>query len=467
MGITNFNKWLRTNYPIVYSNIKQSYDNLYIDINPILHISINNCTNYTVLIKRIKLNIDNILSKIKPTKNLIFSTDGIPSVAKMILQRERRIAMIRNINIVNESKFINPIILTPETDFMKKLYDELKDHFAYLEEKYNIKVISLLNEPIGESEFKLFNKLKKLSIKYPDDTHAFVSNDADVVVMSMALNKNIFVIYNEKQFKQVHEIDIKKLNNLFKNHLDVCLAILMMGNDYLPKVGYLNLNKIIEIMKDKKIVECRENKINIDYTLLADILFELFKKDKRCKISSIYQLNLTKMKNYMEGLTWCITDYCNAKSKNMFYMYKYKKLVINPIELMYFLMINKKNPISYPLKDSNIEIHRNIYPSIVMPYKVRFLFDKKYSDFLLEKHKIMYEEELCEFCSEIHKNMSICHDSMNYLINYGSGESDDIEIDNIKLKIHDLNIKMKKHKKTHKKLCYDEIITIIRDLKDI
>lgn len=467
MGITNFNKWLRTNYPDVYSSVKLSYDNVYIDINPILHISINNCINYDILIKRIKLNIDNILLKIKPKNKLIFSTDGIPSIAKMILQRERRIAMIRNIDISCENNFINPIILTPETEFMKNLYDELKDYFNNLEKKYSICVISLLNDPIGESEFKLFNELKKQSTKYPDETHAFVSNDADVVVMSMALDKNIFVIYNEKQFKQVHEIDIKKLNNMFKNHLDICLAILMMGNDYLPKVNYLNLNKIIKLLETNKITNITKNQIVINYKTLAEILFVLFRKDKRCNIKSLSNFNMSKMRNYMEGLTWCLTDYYNAKSENMFYMYKYKKLGINPIELIYFLMINKNCPVLYPSKSCDVDIHRNIYPSIVMPHKVRFLINKKHSEFLLDKYKILYEEELCTVCKEFHKNISTYHDSINYLINYGVGETDDKEIDNIKVKIHDFNIKLKKHKRIHKKLPYDEIINIIRDLAEI
>ena len=139
MGITNFNKWLSTNYPSVHTTINyKEYDNVYIDINPILHVSISKAKNEKDLIKRIIWLIDEILKHIMPKKRLIFSTDGIPAFAKMILQRERRIGMVKNLEIKNTNNFINPIILTPGTDFMINLPKLLEEYFMSLKNKYNI-----------------------------------------------------------------------------------------------------------------------------------------------------------------------------------------------------------------------------------------------------------------------------------------------------------------------------------------
>ena len=117
MGITNFNKWLKENYPSIIEEIKyKEYDNVYIDLNPLLHISINKANNNETIIKKLKNLLNDILKKIYPKKRLILSSDGIPSLAKIILQKERRISMVKNITIPeNKNNFISPIILTPGT----------------------------------------------------------------------------------------------------------------------------------------------------------------------------------------------------------------------------------------------------------------------------------------------------------------------------------------------------------------
>ena len=54
MGITNFNKWLEQNYPQIIKKINyKEYDNVYIDLNPILHVSVNKINTYAQLYKRI------------------------------------------------------------------------------------------------------------------------------------------------------------------------------------------------------------------------------------------------------------------------------------------------------------------------------------------------------------------------------------------------------------------------------
>ena len=96
-----------------------------------------------------------------------------------------------------------------------------------------------------------------------------------------------------------------------------------------------------------------------------------------------------------------------------------------------------------------------------MPYKIKFLVKNNYSDFLLKNHKEIYEEELCETCSELHKQISNLVISRKYL------ESIDEDTDKIKKNIFQLNNQFTEHKKkTHKRIQYNKYIEIIKELNN-
>ena len=466
MGIHNFTKWLKASYPVIIKPINyQEYDNVFIDINPILHSAITKAKNEKDLIKRIIWFIDDNLKRFRPKKNLVLSTDGIPSLAKIILQKERRTCMMKNIgNInenINENNFINPLILTPGTEFMDKLPDLLKEYFIELKEKYkNIKVISLISEEYGESEFKLFNKMREISSN--QDTNILVSNDADVVVMALSIIDIIPNIYIGHSGKFYEEINLRKfLKNLNiskdKSNLDYTLLMLLMGNDYIPKVNYIILNKLLPVYNslNLNLIEENNNKLSINTKALARLLLKLFNKNSNYKLSLI---NNNKMKNYLEGLTWCINDYHNSKTKNMLYMYKYKKLGIDPIELLYYLMCN--HTIEYPVQTNPVKIDKKIYPAIVLPYKIKFLVKNNLCDKIFSKYKEFYDEELCEPCKNYHKQMSDLYAARKYL------EDTNQDANIVKKNISNIMKNFCKHKKTtHKRIKYKKYIEIINFLK--
>ncbi len=468
MGITNFNKWLNTNYPSIFSKIERKvYDNVYIDLNPILHVSINKSKNEKDIIKKIQWLTNEILKHIVPRKKLILSTDGIPSFAKMILQRERRINMVKNLDIKNTNNFINPIILTPGTDFMNNLPKLLENYILELNEKYkSIEIFNLMDIEKGESEFKLFEHMKK-NIN-PKETNILVSNDADVVIMALSIttNKNQISIANSGKIYQEINLNtlIKCLGPEYSN-LDFTLLMLLMGNDYIPKVNYVNITKIIPIYKSicKKdsLVKNNKNKYTINNKLFAKILYRLLGKNK-CQIKSLSQLNFEKIENYLEGLVWCLNDYHNCKSDNMLYMYNYVKLGINPAELYYYLQLNNNKIINYPVNNTSISVNRKIYPAIVLPYKIKFLVKNNYSEYLMNNHKEYYEEELCETCKDYHKKLSDLNITRKYL------EDTDQDTEQNKINSHKLCVLLNSHKKTtHKRLEYGKYIEIITELNNI
>ncbi len=474
MGITNFNKWLSQNYPQIIKKIhKSEYDNVFIDLNPILHVGINKSKNTKELLKKVKWLTDEILKKIIPQKRIIFSTDGIPSFAKMILQRERRTNMVKSMGeCKNTENFINPIILTPGTDFSNGLLDHLEDYFKKLREKYpEIEIIELISEDYGESEFKLFNKMKE----FPKERNILVSNDADVVIMALSITdnkKNIYIANNSGN--NFTEINLNKfynmlnLNKLYSN-LDFTFLMLLMGNDYLPKLNFMNINKVLpiyyELAKKDKLVINHNKKLTINNKLFGKIIFRLFGKNKSFKINSLEELNFKKIENYLEGLIWCLNDYHNSKCDNMYYMFEFEKLGISPDELYYYLSLNEKKVIEYPKIPeliNNIIYDKSTYISIVMPYKTKFLINSGFPDYIYENHKYLYEEELCESCYDYHKKLSDLCITKKYL------EDTDCDTDEIKKKIASINMEFSNHKKdTHKKIKSTKYFELINELNNL
>lgn len=462
MGIHNFTKWLKTTYPESVKQITyQEYDNVFIDINPILHSSITKAKTEKDLLKRIIWLITDILKRVRPKKNLVLSTDGIPSLAKIILQKERRISMVKSINNINEKNFISPLILTPGTDFMEKLPELLNDYFDELRTKYkSINITSLITEEYGESEFKLFNKMRQIN-KNKSESNILLSNDADVIVMALSIVNIIPNIYIGHTGKIYEEINLDKFLKCLKNNkgtnLDYTLLMLLMGNDYIPKLNFITLNKLLPAYNslNLKLVEEKDNNLIINNIALSRLLLKLINKNINFKLSNI---NFCKINNYLEGLTWCLNDYHNSKTNNMLYMYKYKKLGIDPVELFYFL-ISQKN-ISYPQQNDNIIINKKIYPAIVLPYKIKFLVKNNLCDKIFTNYKEFYDEELCIECKNYHKQISDLCASRKYL------EDTDQDTNIVKKNISEITKTFCAHKKsTHKRIKYKKYIEIINFLK--
>ena len=481
MGITNFNKWIEQNYPQIIKKINyREYDNVFIDLNPILHVSINKAKSFNELNKRIIWLTDEVLKHIHPKKRLIFSTDGIPSFAKMILQRERRINMVKNLEIKSPDNFISPIIFTPGTKFMNNLPNFLKDYFEKIKNKFdNIELIDLTNLEYGESEFKLFNKMKEIIKLNNQESNILVSNDADVIIMALSQTKDC-EIYIGNSGKIFREISLNKfLDSLNKNNnysnLDYTFLLLLLGNDYLPKLSFIRIEKIIEIYQKIKniykedLIIKKNNRLTVNNNFFAKIIYQFFFNNKKFKSKKLDELNFKKMENYMEGLVWCINDYYKAKNDNMFYMFNYKKNGIDPAELYYYLKIKNKQEIYYPKPKVKTIVNRKIYPAIVMPYKIKFLVKNEYPDKIIDKFKEYYAEELCETCSNYHKQLSNLCCSRKFLEDTNDDSSINLEkIKTIKSSIVKNTKELGSHKKkTHKRLSYDKYIEIIDYLNEI
>ena len=103
MGIPKFARFIVTRYPLVLQKLKEnsevcSLDNLYIDLNGVIHIVSHNNSFEKMMSKRsfedifqdVFKYVDQLIHITKPTKTLVIAADGVAPRAKMNQQRSRR-----------------------------------------------------------------------------------------------------------------------------------------------------------------------------------------------------------------------------------------------------------------------------------------------------------------------------------------------------------------------------------------
>ena len=472
MGIQNFHKWLMSKYPqsqIDINTIKNKHEHLYIDMNFLLHYCSYgiNIDDEKTLIQRITNNITFLINTLKPTLSITLVTDGSPPLAKLITQRKRRILMARK----DDSECINHLKLTVGTEFMESLGTKLHDYITKMKLKYNIEIKTIFQQS-NEAEI---NILKKINTRNVNEMNIIVSNDADTIILSSSsLNQNI-CIANLNSGKKIVMYSIKKLMELFTteykvSNLDFVFSMLLMGNDYLPKVHYINFDTILKsFTKNKYLIKydthkkCTFNNENmIEY--ITNVVCNISKgMNRRYKLINY---NHDKIKYYLEGIIWCITNY--VTNSCLKYDYMYVNGQIEPLDLLYFFEINNTINIEYPLPLFN-SISKEIYPILILPKKAIHLINTKYHDLIKSNKELqfLYEEEECPLCINYHIEISSIHKKIKEIQLYA--ELDDNkdtetiydEILPYKKKLGKLSPQIEKHKLSHNSIKLNDIYKVI------
>lgn len=346
MGITNFYSWLRNKYgqcfhQINYSNI--TYEHIYFDVNYLLHYCFYNSKNEKHLIDKIYANLDFYLCMFNITKSITFGIDGIPSDAKILLQCKRR----ESYPEPKDPNF-NQSMFSPGTDFMHRLVEYLEKYIqsrSYLYQYRQIEFTIHDSSQYGEAEMKYCNQLIKNHKKCLYDRHLIIGMDADIIVMLMSLYQinNINIL-----MKQGFKYDILSLddltNELFNKYkinrtrlnvrLDFVLLSLLCGNDYFPKLGFTNIDKIWSAYEIIKKPIMYYSSINLES--FSDFMLEIVKQLNK-KYINIKSINFEQdlYKNYIDGLIWCYDMYMNCECKDFAFISYFKS--INPLALLYYL----------------------------------------------------------------------------------------------------------------------------------
>lgn len=423
MGITNFQKETKKTYSDAHKDKwLESYDNLYIDLNFVLHHVCYLSKNIPDLLARFRDYLMGIIVQTNPKKRIILAADGPAPLAKLILQRKRRQDMVKLLETdVDLSKNLN-LNLSPGTEFMTNIEKSLEGFIKYVKTKYNVEVITLITDS-DEGEIKIKHSLQKIQLKNPSDTHIVYSGDSDVILLLFAcedltkiyqnFGKNVilslgklFDIHVEKFCGVIdmnnNDYEIKKRN--IKN--DFVFINFLMGNDYFPKVQFIKLEtlwsayaKIFKLRKKCLITLNNNNQIIIDPIFFHDLMFYTSTKIKPCYLNK-FQMSDLKHKfyeDYVTGLFWCFNMYISGKCTNYRYIYDHDQ---SPH--ITGLMLTVINHCTYDItKFHSIDV--DLYGILLIPEKAKKLLSKEQSliaELLVEKFPILYEEERCNICKK-------------------------------------------------------------------
>lgn len=293
MGVPGFFVWLMKHN--VHDNIIlkkiENIHNLYFDANClfhpkcfdilILHSDITDTLKLEdLMIKRILKYIQYIIDFVNPSELIYIAVDGVAPIAKINQQRKRRYKSVIDMeytNKMNKKYKINKntswsnIVITPGTNFMKKLDSAIKIYF-----KGNKKVIYSSYKECGEGEHKIIRYIKKHT---KNKRNIIYGLDADLIFLSMSAYsidseifllrelqqlknttqpitedvseplcylsiKNVIDTYNEyilnklKENEEFLDIDLNKKYDFSKDFILLCF---MLGNDFLPNLPSINI----------------------------------------------------------------------------------------------------------------------------------------------------------------------------------------------------------------------------------
>lgn len=473
MGIKDFHKSIKEYYPKAFKrNWLYVYDHIYIDINFALHNCSYGAKSEDEIFARLLKFFENIFKETIPVKSITVGADGVAPLAKLLLQRKRRLTISKNDASKSDTKdnHVSSLIFTPGTIFMIELRAKLEKFLKYIGNIYQVK-INYLQDEIDEAELKIKYKLMENMNDYPNDTHIVVTNDADVVVMLTTLKnyQNAFIYCKNKDRDT---ISIGKLIDLHTDRvgctlnpgLDFTLLSIMLGNDYLPKVGLINFDKLWDSYK------CLTNfypdgiineKLIINKSFFLGLLFNLIHKTKKNLINKIKKedCNVSLHDNYLDGLMWCIHTYFEGTCFRYNYMYEYQN-VPNLIGLLLNLIKNKKElKINMELYDP---IDYKLYAILVLPKSAKKLIDKKYHKFI-DTSDVLYDQEECEKCNDMCEKIRKMNKKIIDHKNNNSDSDSETESNYLNDELKKMSKILSLHKSLHTELAYDDIEKIISE----
>jgi len=238
-------------------------------------------------------------------KYIFISMDGMPSMAKIIEQKRRKV-MSYLINgfkkkIFQESKSkIDDVRMTyenilysfektkiyPMSPFMDKLYEYLTSKQFINEMKSQFKKIETINisghTQNGEGEKKIMTDLIKMGVN--NQKCVIFSPDSDAIILMVLIrniiNRTASLAINLQKTKNTIDIDLIRYNSsddkyeyISANELchklyeyvktrtsltldedrvtnDICFIFTLLGNDFMPKIESINVKRDMEILLD-------------------------------------------------------------------------------------------------------------------------------------------------------------------------------------------------------------------------
>ncbi|XP_076050628.1 5'-3' exoribonuclease 1-like isoform X2 [Oratosquilla oratoria] len=305
MGIPKFYGWTSERYPCVSEIVKEyqipEFDNLYLDMNSIIHTWSNpddadphfRITEEKIF-KDIFHHIEVLFRLIQPRKVFFMAVDGVAPLSKMNQMRRGRFsvawgveeqeqqAVERGEELPKEARFDSSCI-TPGTVFMDRLDKQLQ-YFVSNKITHNrlwqhCKVIYSGHLTPGEGEHKIMEYIRYSKAQPdhdPNTRHCFYGMDADLIILGLTSHEPHFsilredlrfgvkkdqkctTILEETTFHLLHlslmreyiDYEFSSLRELLpfeyciENIIDDWVFMgFLVGNDFIPPLPHLHIDK--------------------------------------------------------------------------------------------------------------------------------------------------------------------------------------------------------------------------------
>ncbi|CAG8590494.1 11830_t:CDS:10 [Funneliformis mosseae] len=331
MGVLHFFWWLCYKYPQIIEKVNTSdeFDNLYLDMNGIIHICCNQdkgsspATEEEMMMK-ICDHTERIFDMIRPQKVLYIAIDGVAPRAKMNQQRSRRFRSAqeaqeeaqkrrsRGQSIDTEKKSFDSNCITPGTLFMAIVALSLRNWIAYKLNNdpgwSNLKVILSDASVPGEGEHKITQFIRVQRASNPNTRHVIYGSDSDLIFLALATHEPHFRVLRENQQKSVFDIiNVQVFREYLKKELEVSslpwsfnlknaiddwvFLSFFVGNDFLPHIPFLDIKEnaidnLITIWKRclPSMGGYLTNSGDLDLKRLQNFITELDNEDKNAYI---------------------------------------------------------------------------------------------------------------------------------------------------------------------------------------
>jgi len=261
MGVPAFFQWLKERYPTMMHEVLegdsldkvekncaedagrvhvQCCDNMYLDLNGIVHPCCHPEDGQPLpkteeeMLRRIEAHLDRLMELMRPRKFVYFALDGVAPRAKMNQQRTRRYVgaqeraqsqgveqemreeMVREGRAppaAAEAKWDHNVI-TPGTEFMRKLATYLRGYCARRAAKHPrwATISFALSDATvpGEGEHKIISYVRALRQQPgydPTTRHCIVGEDADLIMLSLALHEESFCVLRKRMKWDAPDLD--------------------------------------------------------------------------------------------------------------------------------------------------------------------------------------------------------------------------------------------------------------------
>jgi len=379
MGIKHFFRWFKSNFgeqifsvPWNAKTANLKIDVLLIDMNVLFHEHCQRIYEYGKykrpedLLEGKKKTINqtlnrqirafssitesiNVLYKMVNPKKLILCVDGPAPLAKQNQQRQRRFRSAKENQTRLEENQFDSNCLTPGSRFMDHLsaYIDWYIRKNLSENIWDCEVVFSGEKTPGEGEHKLLNWIRKYGSD--DESFCIYSPDADLIMLSLVLNKEkVYIMRQDMNSSMQYIIDIQNVRNCMssiqginwgskfnikKGMMDFILLCFSVGNDFLPNIPAMEINQggIEELIDSYKkigssfghLVKKINNKIKFSRTHLAVLFGNLGMKEKEIIEKKLLQKNEFYEDELLEK--FINLEIVNEKKKLIVDLQNYKK----------------------------------------------------------------------------------------------------------------------------------------------